>query len=615
MSGRVNILVRDFDDADGDVHYFDLGRASISLDTVVTEGNVMAHTQLVQLPARWYPLQRCRGMKKVRGALKIAVGFIVGSDSNLFLSDDAESGVEQSATDQATLFENKLRKIRRMRENTHGHAASLSPTQRGCASNRILTARGGTVGQRPKSAPAATHLTSPFHERQQPFELKPLEPKFQPSAEVQSATTPSDHRQNKYSNKQNPGAGGIAASIHDAKPRWRDVYGSTERRREIIPPPSASGMVGGTPVMAVPPSLLREKDPSLAKWDVDDPRVVKVRTSTKLSRINVRTASGAMKQQGRSEGAVVSASSGDEGLGVKAHRWYRQLLVTLDRLESSSTQSMAYGELRLIVREASATQVAQVVSASRGVGGSCSLSARRHMLKLLSWLCWDQPRAASKTYPGIITYALDRVRDADSASLRADLAACVSAVALSALRNGTAQACMLQTQRFLDLVREQRAAVRESAGVCCAAAVLPRSPPVSLEVDTDMRSIEDVRLAIGQAAKHIGITSAVPKESVLLPGGLAVIELADAAAALAFHDAMTATSAGLPATWKIFPFPEVRILFQISCSPSCKTLVYLPQKLNFRLIAGLSSIFCWFLQLRVPPATYFCLCTCRARKK
>lgn len=324
-------------------------------------------------------------------------------------------------------------------------------------------------------------------------------------------------------------------------------------------------------MMAAPPPLLREKDPSLAKWTVDDPQVVKVRTSTKLSRLNARAASGAMKQ-GNFEGAVASASSGDEGPGVKAHRWYLRLLVSLDRLENSSTQSMAYGELRLMVREASATQVAQIVSASRGVGGSCSLSARRYMLKLLSWLCWDQPKAASKVYPGIITYALDRVRDADSASLRADLAGCVGAVALSALRNGNAKASMLLTQRFLDLVREQRAVVRESAGVCCAAAVLPRSPPVSIEVDTDMRSIGDVRLAIGQAAKHIGITSVVPKDSVLLPGGRAVIELADAAAAVAFHDTMTATSTGLPASWKILPFPEVRMLYQLSPLLSCETL-------------------------------------------
>ncbi|CAN0566273.1 unnamed protein product, partial [Ectocarpus sp. 12 AP-2014] len=58
LSGRINILVRDHDDADGDLHYIDLGRVEVPLETVLTEGNIMAHTQLVQLPARWYPLQR-----------------------------------------------------------------------------------------------------------------------------------------------------------------------------------------------------------------------------------------------------------------------------------------------------------------------------------------------------------------------------------------------------------------------------------------------------------------------------------------------------------------------------------------------------------------------------
>lgn len=574
MDGRVNILVRDYDDADGDVHYFDLGRASISLDSVLTEGNVMAHTQLVQLPAKWYPLQRCQGMRKVSGALKIAVGFFVGSDSNLLQNTVEENGVEEPMMDHATLFETNLRKIRRVRETGGGQTMSLSPTRRRYASSRNLTARGGTVGQRPKSAPGATLLTSPTHDRQKPFELKPLPAKFQGSGDVESANTASDPHSSKSVAEDNSGARGNAATAHDTKPRWRDTYGSPEWRSRNIPHSSRGADVDATVLGPSPPPILRENedchraDSAPAKWEVDDPQIGPVRSSTKLSRLAAKTASGTASRGGV-HSLVVSTPNDEEGPVLKAHRWHRKLLASFQRLESRSTESMAYGELRAMVRDSTATQVAQIVTATRGVGATCSLSARQYTLKLLSWLCWDQPRAASKVYPGIIGYALERVRDPESASLRTDLAACVGAVMLSALRNGTAKACMVQTQRLLELVREQRVAVRESAGVCCMAAVLPPSPPIPLEVDTGMRRIEDVRLAIGQAAGRIGTTNMVPKESVLLPGGRAVIELVDMSAAAAFYEGISAASGGLPATWRILPFPEVFITCQIACIPSC----------------------------------------------
>eukprot|EP00903_Cladosiphon_okamuranus_P007632 g7401.t1 len=361
LSGQLNVLVRDYDDADGDVHFVDLGRVSIPLETVLTEGNIMAHTQLVQLPARWYPLQRCRGVTKSRGALKMAVGFFVGSDSALLRDDDSESE---------------------------------------------------TIDQ---------------------------------------------------------GAG-------------------TALRGRL---PGAS-----------------------ATWD------------------------------------------GHEAAIVHAHRWQRRLLESMQRLEDRSTEGAAYGELRAMVREASSTQASQVIAAARGVGASCSLSARRYTLRLLAWLCWDQQAAASKGHGDIISYVLDRAGDNETASLRRDMAVCVGAVMLSALRHGTVDACMAQTRRFLRLVGEQQKSVRESAGVCCVASVLPPSPYVPVEIQADLRSIEDVRLVIGRAAEWGRLANFVPKEAVLLPGGRAVIELPDAAAAASFFDRITATAGGLPSSWRIDPFPE-----------------------------------------------------------
>lgn len=230
----------------------------------------------------------------------------------------------------------------------------------------------------------------------------------------------------------------------------------------------------------------------------------------------------------------------------------------MQRLEARSTEGVAYGELRAMVREASCPQVGQVVAAARGIGATCSLAARRYTLRLLSALCWDQPRAASKFCGGIVAYALERIRDEETASLCGELGVCVGAVMLSALRNSTADACMVQTRRFLSLVREQSVSVRESAGVCCVAAVLPPPSPVPVEIETHLRSIDEVRLAIGQAAGRAGITNAVPKEALLMPGGRAIIELADAAAAAAFFDRTSISGGELPSSWSISPFPEVQ---------------------------------------------------------
>lgn len=580
MEGEVKIIVRDYDDADGDVHYFDLGRASISLDSVLTEGNVMSHTQLVQLSAKWFPLQRCRGMRKVRGALKIAVGFFLGSDSNLLQNVDEGNGVEKPVMDKETQFETKLNKIRGVQVTRGGQTMSLSPARRRNASNRNLTARGGTVGQRPKSAQGATHLSSPTRGLQQPFELKPLQAKFPRSTDVESTSTANDPPSSKLIIDDSSGARANATNPPDTKPRWRDTYGSPQRRSPRFSPPPRGAGVDATAVGVAPPPILRKNgnchlvDSAPTKWEVDDPQIGPVRSSTKLSRLAAKSASR-NANQGELRNVVGSTPNDEEGPVLKAHRWYRRLLVSIQRLECRSTERMAYGELRAMVRGATATQTAQIVTATRDLGATCSLSTRRYTIKLLSWLCWDQPRAATKVYPGIIAYVLERVQDPESVSLRADLSACVGAVMLSALRNGTATACMLQTQRFLELVREQRATVRESAGVCCVAAVLPPSPPIPLEVDTGMRSIEDVRFAIGRGAGRIGTMSVVPKEGVLLPGGRAVIELADMSAAAAFYEELSAASGGLPATWRILPFPEVLDSCQIGCIYMCVySLVY-----------------------------------------
>ena len=229
----------------------------------------------------------------------------------------------------------------------------------------------------------------------------------------------------------------------------------------------------------------------------------------------------------------------------------------MQRLEARSTEASAYGELRAMVREASTPQVGQVVAAARTVRSACSLAARRYTLRLLAWLCWDNPRAAGRFCGGIVEYALDRIRDEETASLCGDLTLCVGAVMLSALRGSSADASMVQTRRFLRLLGEQRASVRIAAGACCAAAVLPPPSPVPVEMEANVRSIEDVRLAVGKAAGRVGIVNAVPKEAVLLPGGRALIELADARAAAIFFDRISIAAGDLPRNWNVCPFPKV----------------------------------------------------------
>lgn len=542
LSGRINLLVRDHDDADGDLHYIDLGRVEVPLETVLTEGNIMAHTQLVQLPARWYPLQRCRGMKKSRGALKIAVGFFVGSDCVLLRDEDND--ILGQGLGSAARFEHHIKRFRGCRRSDGcGRAASTSPPRRTPANSQELTVRGGTVVVRPKSAPEATTLTCPMHLQKRPFELKPVQPR-NPSADFQM-TGATQAKSKDWA--ETPTSNVILAETAptgEQRPRWRDTYGVAAAPDEAKAKLSSVGSEradlkqtwGGLPATF-------SRVPALTK------------PSPKLSRL-AANATHEPTDRGKSPGLPMGWDQ-QEGATVQAHRWQRKLLESMQRLETRSTEGVAYEELRAMVREASSVQVGQVVTAARGVGTACSLAARRYTLRLLSWLCWDQPRAASRHHASIVSYVLDRIRDNETASLHAELALCIGAVMLSALRDGTVDQYMVQIRRLLRLVGEQRKSVRESAGVCCVASVLPPSPRVPVEVETGLRSIHDVRLAIGQAAERGGIANPMPKEAVLLPGGRAVIDLADAAAAASFFDRLSVTAAGLPANWSVCPFPEV----------------------------------------------------------
>lgn len=551
LSGRVNILVRDHDDADGDVHYVDLGRVEIPLETVLTEGNIMAHTQLVQLPARWYPLQRCRGLKKSQGALKIAIGFFVGSGSVLLRDEHADAG--EQGTESAISFEHRIKRLRGSDGLNGRRTVSMSPPRGGSVTSRELTKRGGTTFVRPKSAPEATVLTSPAHSRQRPFELKPLQPRFS-TAEIQAAAT----AQSGVSRSDEPQTSSVLPAekipTTEERPRWRDTYGSPERRNpgvDRFSHLSEFEKVESSRSQAEPHEV---EVPTV--WPaISPPATAHVRPSPKLFRLAAKAARD-NTDRGRSPGASVGWNK-QEGAAMLAHRWQRRLLESMQRLEDRSTEAAAYGELRGLVRGASTTQVGQVVAAAHGVGGTCSLSARRYTLRLLAWLCWDQQPAASKCHGGIISYVLDRIRDDETASLRSELAACVGSVMLSALRHGTATACMVHARRFFRLVGEQSKSVRESAGACCVALILPPSPCIPVELETGLRSIDDVRLAIARAAERGGTTNAVPKEAVLLPGGRAVIELGDAAAAAQFFDRISATAGDLPSNWRINPFPEV----------------------------------------------------------
>lgn len=554
LSGRLNIRVRDHDDADGDVHYLDLGRVTISLEMVLTEGNIMAHTQLVQLPARWYPLQRCPGMRKSQGALKIAVGFFVGADSVLLRGDDG--GILDDNAGVATRFEHHMRRIRGYGATTtgSGRAASMSPARRSPTTSRSLTARGGTTNQRPKSAPGATTLTSPNHLRQRPFELKPIQPQFpvQDTTQTPGATHSSElpRRVTTESLEFTRVAEAVASA---QRPRWQDTYGSTEKQFLTAASPSR---LGSAKVGVLPLEGRRQEDRRTLAKAVASPALTAkhVRSSSKLSRLAAKASQASLL------GSPQWGSTGwgqEESAMARAHRWQRRLLECVQRLEARSTEASAYGELRAMVREASSPQVGQVVAAARTVGSACSLAARRYTLRLLAWLCWDQPRAAGKFCGGIVEYALDRIQDEETASLCGDLTLCVGAVMLSALRVSSADASMTQTRRFLRLVGEQRTSVRVAAGACCAATVLPPPFPVPVEMETHVRSIEDVRLAVGKAAGRVGVANAVPKEAVLLPEGRALIELADAEAAAEFYNRISIAAGDLPRNWSIFPFPEV----------------------------------------------------------
>ena len=559
LTGRLNIRVRDHDDADGDVHYLDLGCVTISLETVLTEGNIMAHTQLVQLPARWYPLQRCHGMRKSRGALKLVVGFFVGADSVLLQGDG--SGTLDGNADVAARFEHHMRRIRGYGTATAGNSGqsvSMSPARRSPMTTRLLTARGGTTFQRPKSAPDATTLTSPKLPQQHPFELKPVRARFPAQDIVTPGATQCLDSQGRVT-ADGSGTRVMAEAIaSEQRPRWHDTYRSTEGQIHTAATSPSRLRAGEVGLPREGHRSPDEEQRSLpAKAVVRSPPTAKhVRSSNKLSRLAARASRASLL--GSPTRGMSTSWGEEEGATVRAHKWQRRLVECIQRLEVRSTEASAYGELRAMVREASTPQVGQVVAAARTVGSACSLAARRYTLRLLAWLCWDQPRAAGRFRDGITEYALDRVRDEETASLCGDLTLCVGAVMLSALRGSSADASMAQIRRFLRLVGEQRSSVRVAAGACCAAAVLPPPSPVPVEVETHVRSSEDVRLAVGKAAGRVGIGNAtVPKEAVLLPGGRALIELADTRAAAEFFDRISTAAGDLPRNWSVCPFPEV----------------------------------------------------------
>lgn len=560
MSGKVNILVRDFDDADGDVHYLDLGRVAVLLERVIIEGNIMAHAQLVQLPAHWYTLERCRAMRRVTGALKIAIGIFVGNECDLSLDENCEA---ESPVDQAVLFERTLRRIRMARGASIMRNVSASPIHRTRGRTRGLTARGGTMAERPKSAPTAATLSSPNRVRRRSFELRPLQAKFPSQASRVDHESNNPQTYGRVEVRQ-VGDKSLSRDISEDETKERPTrQGTFQSPERALGAPSQS--THGTsmnktamlaPEQETPPGVEPHHDLFPTKWEVEDPPKPAVRTSSELSRLVAK----ALNAHHRIPQHVAKDATEKQRTKVSANRWHTALLESMQRLEERSTEGVAYGELRAMAREASVSQVAQILAAVRGVGKSCSVSARRYTLRLLSWLCWDQPRATSKIYGGIVAYALDRIKDDETASLRGDLVVCVGAMMLSAMRNSTAEECMVQTLRFLNFTKEQSATVRESAGACVAAAVHPARPPVPVELETDLRSIDDVRVILGQIAGRFGTTCAVPKGSVLLPNGRAVIELPDALRAAEVYRHISMMADEFPSAWCLYPFPEVSAL-------------------------------------------------------
>lgn len=540
LHGQINIVVRDHDDADGDVHYLDLGRVSVPLETVLTEGKIMAHTQLVQLPARWFALQRCRGMKRSRGAVKVAIGFFVSTDSPLLqvgLDEDIDQGEKV-----AVRFERNMRKIRGEEGTTdRRRAVSMSPTRQSpYTTKETLTARGGTTARRPKSAPEATVLQSSSSlARRRSFKLQPLVPRYLPGRDQNAWTTPRD-----ASRPSTP-----SEEVEDLP--QQDTLGALPEYHPYTPPILSRKCSDPTSVED------SERTNPLVECTTSNPPVtLSVRHSSKLSHLAAKAAS--VSDQGPPNVSSNKRDHGEEGATLRAHLWHRALLESMQRLEDRGTEAMAYGELRARAREASPTQVGKIVAAARGVGTGCSLAARRYTLRLLAWLCWDQPRASGKFSGGIVSYVLDRARDDETASLRHDLAVCVGAVMLSALRRSTPDASMAQMQRFLEIVGDQRKPVRETAGACCVASIQPKPPGFPVEFVTGLRSIDDVRIAIDQAAERVGIPITVPKQVVLLPEGRVVVEMPDAPTAADFFFRLTRVAEAFPSTWRICPFPEVK---------------------------------------------------------
>jgi len=160
----------------------------------------------------------------------------------------------------------------------------------------------------------------------------------------------------------------------------------------------------------------------------------------------------------------------------------------------------------------------------------------------------------------MIPFLLDRVHDPESA-MQIHCAQLTSSMALHllpVLAPAGSYPKEIDISRLLgpliSMLSEQCVSVQESAGLSIAALAGPRTPPLTLRIQTKSHSLDEVR-EIFSRYNEIPNVSPPPKDMCLLPDGVLLLDFPSIAQARTFYVSRGAVGA-LHADWKLQNFPE-----------------------------------------------------------
>jgi hypothetical protein len=263
---------------------------------------------------------------------------------------------------------------------------------------------------------------------------------------------------------------------------------------------------------------------------------------------------------GLKRGMRRASSSMSSGLQPVDPTWQNHLLDTLSRLEQRDTLWQANMELRHMLLGLTPEQVPAFIAAIRKMTNAKPLNCRIALVRLLAQVCVTHSQLACKSIDGIVHFLIDRIHDPESA-LREPCVTLTSSIAISLvplLLVSNSSSKDVDFTRLLGpllhVISEQSTCSQESAGLCVAAIAGPHLPPLTLQIQTNVKFLDDARDAFRQYSDLPNV-AAPPRDMCLLPDGTLLLDFKSVAEARTFFVSRSAVG-GMPADWKLLSFPE-----------------------------------------------------------